>query len=70
MFLVMSMRADGGVVGKHASKACVQSVACALGMVMAGTGDLDALRMLRRLRAPTDTHFGMSLGSLLQIVRR
>jgi hypothetical protein len=32
-----------------------------MGMVMAGTGDLDAFRMLRRLRAVKDTHYGKLL---------
>jgi hypothetical protein len=46
---------------KRSRARCVILAQCAMGMVMAGTGDLDAFRMLRRLRAVKDTHYGTLL---------
>jgi hypothetical protein len=54
---------------KHMIEMCTCSVSLALGCVMAGSGDVDCLRIMRELRWKVDdavygTHmaFGMSLG--------
>ncbi|CAK9082709.1 Anaphase-promoting complex subunit 1 (Cyclosome subunit 1) (Protein EMBRYO DEFECTIVE 2771), partial [Durusdinium trenchii] len=48
---------------------CQSTVAMALGMVMAGTGDLDALRTLRSLRKKTslDTGYGVHMATHMAI---
>jgi anaphase-promoting complex subunit 1 len=61
---------------KHMVELCTTSVALALGCVMAGTGDLDCLRIFRELRWKVDdqvygTHmaYGMAIGELFFYVR-
>jgi anaphase-promoting complex subunit 1 len=63
LFADLKRRAPGlpGGVDKHTLETCVCCAALALGAVLAGTGNLAALRLLRRLRSRLDAHGGAAI---------
>jgi anaphase-promoting complex subunit 1 len=63
LFADLKRRAPGlpGGMDKHTLETCVCCAALALGAVLAGTGNLAALRLLRRLRSRLDTHGGAAI---------
>jgi anaphase-promoting complex subunit 1 len=63
LFLELKRRPPGsaGAVDKHTLETCLCATALALGAVMAGTGNLEAMRLLRRLRSRLDGGGGAAI---------
>ena len=63
LFLELKRRPPGGAgaVDKHTLETCLCATALALGAVMAGTGNVEAMRLLRRLRSRLDGGGGSAI---------